>query len=79
VLHAAAAATADKDEMMSSAAEDPEQRKKRRRTYAGSKVRRFAWLPRRVSSGSWIWLKSYYVWSPYTIDPELIRSRRRWF
>jgi hypothetical protein len=56
-----------------------ESRNKRARSYAGSKVRRFAWLPRRVSSGSWIWLKSYYVWFPYTIDPEMSRSRRRWF
>jgi len=56
-----------------------EKRNKRARTFAGAKVRRFAWLPRRVSSGSWIWLKSYYVWSPYTIDPEMSRSRRRWF
>lgn len=64
---------------MSSAAGGSEQRKKKARNYAGTKVRRFAWLPRRVSSGSWIWLKSYYVWFPYTIDPEMTQSRRRWF
>jgi hypothetical protein len=52
---------------------------RRRKTYTGTKVRRFAWLPRRVSDGSWIWLKGYYVWTPYTLEPEKGRSGRRWF
>jgi hypothetical protein len=28
------------------------------------KERRFAWKPRRLSDGSWIWLKSYWVKLP---------------
>lgn len=65
---------------MSAPSEPSEHRRRRRtRTYAGSKVRRFAWLPRQVSNGSWIWLKSYYVWTPYTMEPERERSGRRWF
>lgn len=47
---------------------------------AGEKVRRFAWLPRKISNGSWIWLKSYYVRFPYMLDPEATkRARRRIF
>lgn len=53
---------------MSAAPELSERQKRRKRSYAGTKVRRFAWLPRRVSNGSWIWLKSYYVWTPYTLE-----------
>jgi len=65
---------------MSASTEPSETRRKRRgRTYAGSKVRRFAWLPRRVSDGSWIWLKNYYVWTPYTLEADMKRPGRRWF
>lgn len=44
---------------------------------SGEKVRRFAWLPRKLSNGSWIWLKSYYVRFPYVLDPDAHGRRRR--
>jgi hypothetical protein len=44
---------------------------------SGERVRRFAWLPRRLSNGSWIWLKSYYIRFPYVLDPDGFGKRRR--
>ncbi|MDF8334977.1 hypothetical protein [Novosphingobium cyanobacteriorum] len=47
---------------------------------SGDKVRRFAWFPRKLSNGSWVWLKFYYVRFPYVIDPDATaKARRRFF